>query len=232
MTERYDIAIVGAGIAGASLAAAIGSARRVVLLEAEDTPGYHATGRSAAFWEQTYGGPVVAPLTIASGPSLRELGVLRQRGALYIGREGDAASLGALKAQFAGAGVAMEAKDRAAIAAAIPRIRPGWDRGIFLPECSDIDVAALHQHYLAEARRTGTALVCRSRIERIERRVGGGWTLAGGAGPAVEASVLVDAAGAWADEIAEAAAIAPLGIAGYRSGLRRAGGSRCDVAPL
>ena len=57
MAERFDIAIVGAGMAGASLAAALGRQARVLLLEAEDRPGYHATGRSAAFWTESYGGP-------------------------------------------------------------------------------------------------------------------------------------------------------------------------------
>ncbi|MEL4411454.1 FAD-dependent oxidoreductase, partial [Shewanella algae] len=68
---HYDVAIVGAGIAGASLAAAIAPYASVVMLEAEDLPGYHATGRSAAFWSETYGGPGVQPLTTASGAALR-----------------------------------------------------------------------------------------------------------------------------------------------------------------
>ena len=62
----FDIAIVGAGIAGASLAAELAAHRRVVVLEAEDRPGYHATGRSAAFWEECYGGPEIVPLTLRS----------------------------------------------------------------------------------------------------------------------------------------------------------------------
>ena len=66
----YDVAIVGAGIAGASLAAALSAHMSVIVLEAEDQPGYHTTGRSAAFWSVTYGGPVVQPLSSASGPFL------------------------------------------------------------------------------------------------------------------------------------------------------------------
>ena len=67
----------------------------VLLLEAEDRPGYHTTGRSAAFWEECYGGPDVVPLTLASGPWLRENRFLSPRGALYIGREADAPALDA-----------------------------------------------------------------------------------------------------------------------------------------
>ena len=63
-----DVVIIGAGIAGASVAAELAPHCRVVLLEAEDTPGYHSTGRSAAFWVATYGGPLIEPLTSASKP--------------------------------------------------------------------------------------------------------------------------------------------------------------------
>ena len=66
MMKQYDVAIIGAGIAGASIASEIGEDRSVLLLEAEDHPGYHSTGRSAAFWTETYGGPQVQPLTSAS----------------------------------------------------------------------------------------------------------------------------------------------------------------------
>ena len=69
----YDVAIIGAGMAGASLAAAIAGAASVLILEAEARPGYHATGRSAAFWSETYGGPLIQPLTSASRPGARAL---------------------------------------------------------------------------------------------------------------------------------------------------------------
>ena len=90
MTQTlYDFAIIGAGMAGASLAAELGPFAKVLVLEAEEAPGYHSTGRSAAFWEECYGGPGVVPLTLASGRYLREHGFLSQRGALYIGRHED-----------------------------------------------------------------------------------------------------------------------------------------------
>ena len=84
---RYDIAIVGAGIAGASLAAELAPLARVLLLEMEDQPGYHSTGRSAAFWSETYGGPFVQPLTTASGPLLAPW--LAPLGSLHIARSDD-----------------------------------------------------------------------------------------------------------------------------------------------
>ena len=69
MPDDRDILIVGAGMAGASLAAELAGMRAVMILEAESQPGYHATGRSAAFWSESYGGPLIRPLTSASGPS-------------------------------------------------------------------------------------------------------------------------------------------------------------------
>ena len=65
MSEAYDVAVIGAGMAGASLGAELAPHARVLIAEAEDLPGYHATGRSAAFWEECYGGPGVVPLTLA-----------------------------------------------------------------------------------------------------------------------------------------------------------------------
>src|SRR3954466_9937208 len=80
-------------MAGASLAAAVAPHASVLLLEAEDQPGYHSTGRSAAFWSETYGGPGVQPLTTAAGPFLRGGDYLKARGGLHIaaGAAGEAA---------------------------------------------------------------------------------------------------------------------------------------------
>src|SRR3546814_3257784 len=88
-------------MAGASLAAEIGQAARVIVLEGEDTPGYHSTGRSAAFWEECYGGPGILPLTKASGFYLREHGFLSPRGALYLARKEDEAAVESFITRFA-----------------------------------------------------------------------------------------------------------------------------------
>ncbi len=213
-----DIAIIGAGMAGASLAAALAgapAAPRVLLLEAEDYPGYHATGRSAAFWTESYGGPLVQPLTTASGPALHGLGVLRPRGGLTIARVGQEADLDGFAARFAALGVRVERLDRAAIAEHIPGLREGWVAGAMEPDCCDIDVAALHQHYLAAARRDGVELVTSARLAGAVRE-GGRWRLTLADGRQLSAAILVNAAGAWADGVAAMAGAAPLGIQPYR----------------
>ncbi|MDN4630726.1 FAD-dependent oxidoreductase [Sphingomonas sp. PsM26] len=208
---RYDVAIVGAGMAGASLAAAIAPHASVVLLEAEDQPGYHATGRSAAFWSETYGGPGVQPLTTASGPALHGGGFLQALGSLHIGREADRAAIDAFLAEFDGSGVVLERVDPQAM---VPGLRSDWTLGVLEQSSTYIDVGALHAHYLAQARRGGVRLVVSAPLSGVAR-VGDGWSLETGAGR-FDATVLVNAAGAWADAVALLAGVAPIGITAYR----------------
>ncbi|MBU6268131.1 MAG: FAD-binding oxidoreductase [Sphingomonadales bacterium] len=216
MTTSHDIAIIGAGMAGASLAAALaGSGARVVLVEGEALPGHHATGRSAAFWTESYGGPGVYPLTAASGPWLRAHGFLKPRGALTIARDGDEAALDAFAARYAALGVRVELLARDALTDAVPGLRAGWTRGSLEPDCCDIDVAGLHQHYLAAARSAGVKLRCGAALAAATRNRDG-WELALADGTRLRAGILVNAAGAWADRVAEIAGARPLGIAPYR----------------
>jgi D-arginine dehydrogenase len=215
VSEGFDIAIVGAGMAGASLAAAMGTRARVLLLEAEDRPGYHATGRSAAFWTESYGGAAIQPLTTASGPFLRQGGFLSQRGALTIGRAGQEAEVERFAQSFAALGVRVELLGREALEARVPGLLPGWTSGAFEPDCSDIDVAGLHQHYLATARRNGARLWCSAALS-VAIEEAAGWRLVLADGREVAAAILVDAAGAWADAVAISAGVAPLGIAPLR----------------
>ena len=211
----FDIAIIGAGMAGASLAAECaaqgGNGLRVLVLEAEDFPGYHTTGRSAAFWEECYGGPEIVPLTLASGAYLKDNGFLTPRGALYIARDGSAPALDAFMARFGDTGATIERIGREELLRKIPGLRSGWSEAVWEPLCCDIDVAGLHQHYLALAKNAGVTLECRARIASA-RRAGNGWSLAAPDGRNWTAATLVNAAGAWADPLAELAGARSLGI--------------------
>ena len=211
----HDVAIIGAGMAGASLAAELAPHARVLLIEAEDAPGYHSTGRSAAFWEETYGGPGVVPLTLASGGYLDDHGFLTPRGALFIGRAGDRAAMDAHVATFAGTGVITHRLSPAELAAKVPHIRPEWSEALHQPACADIDVAGLHQHYLGAARRHGVTIACRARVNGLVRE-GGAWTITTERGEAWRAATIVNAAGAWVDTIAQIAGVRPIGITPLR----------------
>ncbi|SIO11835.1 Glycine/D-amino acid oxidase [Parasphingorhabdus marina DSM 22363] len=216
MTD-FDVIIIGAGIAGASIASEIGGERSVLVLEAEDHPGYHSTGRSAAFWTESYGGPQVQPLTTASFDFLKtppadfsDSGFLTNRGAINIARTGQEGLVEGFLAEFADSGVAMVRWDQDEIRKRAPHIGDDWGHAIFEPDCCDIDVAGLHGAYLRDARRKGVVVECRARVHAIAHN-SDGWKVAF-RGSTVSAPTIVNAAGAWADGIAEMAQVQPLGI--------------------
>lgn len=216
-----DVLIVGAGIAGASLAAALAPWRRVMLIEAEDSPGYHATGRSAAFWHETYGGAQVQPLSVASfdtlvrpAPEFSERGFLSPRSALTVGRRSEAAAVDAFTTQFRAKGVDVVRMGAADIARSIPGVRAEWSEAAYEAACSDIDVSALHAAYLRAAKRDGAHLAIRAPLASA-RWTGGVWEAEVG-GETIHAALIVNAAGAWADRVATACGVAPVGIRPYR----------------
>jgi D-arginine dehydrogenase len=209
----FDVIIVGGGIAGASLGAEIAGRRRTLIVEAEDQCGYHSTGRSAAFYLESYGGPEVAKLTLASRGFLldppgdfSEHGFLRVRGDLHITRD-----------ELPELPPAVETRvvERDELERMIPGIKPEWRRALFEPGCADIDVAALHAAYLRQFRRNGGTVSTRARLARAERG-GESWTVTLDDRSTVTCPILVNAAGAWADAVAEAVGAAPLGIAPKR----------------
>lgn len=217
----FDIAIIGAGIAGASLAAEISAHKSVLLLEAEAHPGYHSTGRSAAFWDESYGGPAVQPLTTASGPFLANPPIdfhdgplMNPRGALHIGTDADHMRADALLADFADSGVRFERLDRGGIETHVPGLLPAWTSGLWEPDCCDIDVGALHGAYLRQAKRQNVVLHCNAQLQSAQWNAGH-WVLEA-MGTTFTADIIVNAAGAWADDVARLAHIRPLAIQPYR----------------
>ncbi|MEM6586569.1 MAG: FAD-dependent oxidoreductase [Pseudomonadota bacterium] len=216
MTDTvFDFAVIGAGIAGASIAAELAEHASVLVLEAEDAPGYHSTGRSAAFWDECYGGPGVVPLTLASGEYLHDHGFLRESGALYIGRAQDKPQMDEFLRAYADTGVTIERLGREEIEARVPNTREEWRDAIWEPACANIDVAGLHQHYIKTLKTHGAQLVCRARVCALGRD-NGVWSIETQAGDTYRAASVVNAAGAWADDLAVMAGAQPLGIKPYR----------------
>ena len=217
----FDVVIVGAGIAGASLAAEIGAERSVLLLEAESMAGYHSTGRSAAFWTETYGGPAIQPLTSASGPFLlsppaefSKTSLLHPRGALHLGQKSDVSAAVDMLDDFARSGVALEKLDVAGVSQHIAGLRLGWTEALWEPDCCDIDVGGLHAGYLKMARKSGVQLLCNVPLTNA-RFADGRWSISAG-DRQYTARILVNAAGAWADVVAQIAGVKPIGITPYR----------------
>ena len=213
-----DAIVVGAGIAGASVAYFLAPQARVLVLEREPHPGMHSTGRSAAMFMESYGSPQVRALTRASRAFLEHppagfaaQPILRPRGALYIGRAEQAAEVEALFEAIRPYEMHARRLDAAALQACVPVLEPAFAVcGLLDPGAADIDVNELHQGFLRGLRARGGKLQCDVAIRAIER-VQGRWRL--DCGDALfRAPLLVDAAGAWADEVARLAGVAPIGL--------------------
>ena len=227
----FDVLIVGGGIAGASLGAEIAGDLRVGIIEAESHCGMHSTGRSAAFWLESYGGPQVALLSAASREFLSkppagfsETSFLRQRGDVHLTRD----ELPRLPP-----GVEARLVEREELEQLVPGIRPQWRRALFEPGCADIDVAALHSAYLRRFRRLGGSIATDASLE-FAAFAHGSWTVGLTDGSTVTAGILVNAAGAWADQIALACGVRPLGIVPKRRTMvqLRVGRSGLHALPL
>lgn len=214
------ILIVGAGIAGASLAWRLASAGApVTLAEREAQPGMHSTGRSAAMFMESYGPPGVRALTRASRDfylhppaGFAEAPLLVARPALFVATPGQQGALAQMAARLAASGTQLQALDARALERAAPMLRPGRFRaGLLDADGYDIDVHALLQGFLRGARRAGAQVLTGVQPLRAERRAGG-WTVVLSDGQALAARAVVDAAGAWADEVAALFGAAPIGL--------------------
>jgi D-arginine dehydrogenase len=218
MAQPTDVLIVGGGIAGAGAAYEIAAFASVIVLERELHCGYHSTGRSAASFTENYGNSVIRRLAIASRPFLEnppadfcDHALLSPRGMITIARA-DQLELLEQRLKRAQALVpTIEKLDVATAHARVPILRPGYVAGAFIePNSRDLDVNALHQGFLRAARARGALILVNSGVETIERR-GERWSVATRSGT-FEALTLLNAAGAWADDVAGIAGIAPLGL--------------------
>ncbi|WP_433306765.1 NAD(P)/FAD-dependent oxidoreductase [Actinoplanes sp. CA-030573] len=215
---RADVAVVGAGMAGVSVAYELAAGHTVLLLERESQPAYHTTGRSAAMFLESYGSPDVRRLTAESRAVLERTGTLQApRPMLWVAPPAQMPRLEAMAA-------AQPALARVTAAEHYSALRPGWCAGALLETgAREIDVLGLHQHYLGGARRRG-AEVRTNAVVSAGKFDGERWELATSAGP-VTATSVVNAAGAWADEVAVALGVPPVGLRPLR---RTAAVARCE----
>lgn len=212
MHERWDIAIIGGGIVGTSLAHAIGARRSVVLLEREEAFGYHSTGRSAAEFSLRFHSPQVGRLTEASASLLQnppdgfsDVPLLRPRGNLLIADRERAdylnKVLAAEQARNRKTGCRLQSLRKSEAVAMVPFLDPDWVAAAFYdPDCWDIEVENLLQGYLRSARAAGAALMTGCEVHRARRDVKD-WVIETSRGE-IRAGLVVNAAGAWADPIA------------------------------
>jgi D-arginine dehydrogenase len=210
----FDIIVIGAGIAGVSAAAELAADARVLLLEIEARPGMHATGRSAAYYSPTYGNDVVQNLTAASESFFREPPtgftqnpLIRPRDALFVGTSGQAESMAGMQAESP----SLTAIDAVDLARRVPIFKPGiLTQGLVDPVGGDLDVDAILQGYLRLFQQRGGELRTRSGVKGL-RYQSGLWHIDLD-DVEVSAAKVVNAAGAWADQVAALGAVRPLGL--------------------
>jgi D-arginine dehydrogenase len=215
MDTRFDVVVIGAGIAGATAAAALSPDRHVALIEAEDQAGYHTTGRSAAMWIQNYGPPDVRRLTALSRPffesppaGFAEAPLMKRRPTVLLAPATQVRQLEDMIAQSIG----VQRLTINEVREMVPALRPNYAVAAATEDHTfDMDVAAIHQGFLRQLRANGGALELRQRAARIQRR-GDAWDVRTSAGAVLRAPVIVNAAGAWGDEVAAMAGVRPLGL--------------------
>jgi D-arginine dehydrogenase len=216
-TTRFDVAVIGAGIAGASIAAELSSHSRVLVLEQESQPGYHTTGRSAAIFAETYGPPPIRALTRASAEfflnppaGFSDSKLLSDRGVVMLAREDQLDQLAELIAEISKHGSILRLKQQA-LQQMLPLLRSGYaSAGMYDPGAKDIDVHALHHGYLRQVKENGGKVWTNASVEGLSR-TSNGWALNTRAGE-IEADIVVNAAGAWADELGRLAGGQEIGL--------------------
>ena len=216
-----DFLIIGGGIAGASAGYHLSPHGRVVLLEMEPVAGYHATGRSAALFSEHYGGPVVRALTSASRsfldappPGFSANPLLTPRGVLALSPAGEDAVFDAALADELAAPTPAREIDLDEVPRYCPIVRPGRYHRAMVRPAQDIDVDALHQGFLRGIRAGGGRVVRSARVRSLTRIVDG-WRAETDTGQ-FTGGLVVNAAGAWADQVAELAGVRPVGLTPLR----------------
>lgn len=215
---QADFLVIGAGIAGASVAHWLAPHGRTIVLERESQPGYHSTGRSAALFMESYGTAQVRALTMASRAFLAsppegfaEHPLLTPRGAMMVGTPEQSAELDEHWAVLHPMSPNARRLSPEEACAMVPALRAELLAGaVYEPDAADMDVHAIHQGYLRGMRRAGGTLACNADVTAMTR-VDGRWQVSAG-GQQYEAPVVLNAAGAWCDVIAGLAGASPLGL--------------------
>lgn len=219
--NRWDVIVIGAGMAGASVGWRLAQAgQRVLLLERESQPGYHTTGRSAALFEEHYGPAQVQALTRASRAFYEQppagfvdTPLLHPRGVMYVATAAQKPLIDAAYAEAVQHAPDAQRLDGAALRAMVPVLSDSIVDGFVDDGARDIDVHALHQGFLRGMRHSGGTLCCGAEVSALAHDTATrSWTVRLADGRVLHTPVLVNAAGAWADAIGELAGAREIGL--------------------
>lgn len=231
-----DVVVIGGGIAGVSAAAHLAPHGRVTLLEMESSLAYHTSGRSAAMLVENYGSDGARPLVKAARPFLEDPPegsvdhpLLSDRAVIWVSGQGSLSVLERRADEARERGARCELLDPEQVVSLVPAMRVEWlDGGLYEPSGADIDVAGLHQAYVRMARSHDSEIVTNARVTDIARR-NGRWMVRSRE-DAFESDVVVNASGAWGDEIARLAGVTPIGLQPMRRTAFMVPGSESSAA--
>jgi D-arginine dehydrogenase len=217
-SNSADVIVIGAGIAGASTAYELAAHQRVIVLEAEAQPGYHTTGRSAALYSETYGNAAMRAITTASKAfylhppeGFAQSPLLSPRGAMLVARADQLAALERLYSAASALVPNLRMLSGGQAREHVPVFTQEQVAAAMLePDSMDIDVHALHHGYLRALKQRGGAVQCNARVTALTF-AHGVWQATTSAG-VFTAPVIVNAAGAWADQIGALAGANPIGL--------------------
>ncbi|UUX49771.1 FAD-binding oxidoreductase [Nisaea acidiphila] len=213
-----DFLIIGAGMAGASCAYFLAPHGSVILLEREEQPGYHTTGRSAALYIESYGNAAIRALNRAGKPFFQnppegfaDGPILTPRGSLTIAEASQLDALDAAHNELAATAKGLEIVEGARLLELFPALDPEKIvRGLYDPNDMDMDVHALHWGFIRGMRDRGGKLVTDADVQGLTHG-SDGWKVETRAGT-FASPVVINAAGAWADEIGKLAGAKPIGL--------------------
>lgn len=219
---EYDVAVIGGGIAGASAAAQLAQKFSVILCERETQPGYHATGRSAALFSETYGNETVRALTIASRAFLESppagftsTAILSPRGAMHIGGDGDAALLDRAFETAHRLVPSVRRLTAAEVLQLVPVIKRDYVvGGVYEPDARDVDTNGMLQGFLRQLREAAGQIALAAEVVGLEKEPDG-WRIQL-PDRELKARIIVNAAGAWGDQVAVLAGAKAVGLAPKR----------------
>ncbi|MBT3704134.1 MAG: FAD-binding oxidoreductase, partial [Alphaproteobacteria bacterium] len=218
MSKNFDFIIIGGGMAGASCAYFLSGKGSVLLLEMESQPGYHTTGRSAALFAPSYGNAQIRALSIGGQPfffeppaGFCEAPLLTPRGALFIARNEQMQTMNDVYDDVSSVLKTVQKLDGAQVRELVPVIREDYVAGGLLDiESMDMDVNAIHQGFLRGSRANGTEQVTSAKVESLNRE-NGDWQVTAG-GETYKSKVVINAAGAWCDQVADLAGAKRVGL--------------------
>jgi D-arginine dehydrogenase len=221
---RSDILIIGGGVAGLSAAAMLTPHANVTVLEAEESVGFHSSGRSATMLHFALGNPVVRSLTLASRPffdrppdGFTDVPLGRTMPVLVHAREEELDELDALDAAIAPfARLERAGPDKMTELCPVLKVGEGHSVAALVDRNGlKLDTDALLQGYARALRGNGGTLVTGARVAQIARE-GEAWAIVTDRGERFSAAVLINAAGSWADTIAGMAGVTGIGLAPKR----------------